>query len=54
MRTMLSKMWFGAMQTNKANIKVTRKNSVLCTMKMADHYIDEKIVTIIVISGKND
>jgi hypothetical protein len=33
-------MCFGAMQASKENTKVT-KNSVLYTLKMADHYIDE-------------
>jgi hypothetical protein len=46
-------MCFGAMQASKANTKVTKK-SVLCTIKMTDHYIDEKLLTITVISGEND
>jgi hypothetical protein len=34
-------MCFGAMQASKANTKITKKFSVLCTLKMVDHYIDE-------------
>jgi hypothetical protein len=29
------------MQASKAKAKVTKKNSVLCTLKMADHYSDQ-------------
>jgi hypothetical protein len=47
-------MCFGAMQASKENTKVTKKNSVLCTLKMTNHYIDEKLLTITVISGEND
>jgi hypothetical protein len=47
-------MCFGAMQASKANTKVTKQNSVLYTMIMTDHYIDEKLLTITVISGKKD
>jgi hypothetical protein len=39
-------MRFGAMQASKANTKVTKKNPVLCTIKMTDYYIDEKYLTI--------
>jgi hypothetical protein len=45
-------MCFGAMQASKANTKVTKQNSVLYTLIMTDHYIDEKLLTITVISGK--
>jgi hypothetical protein len=45
-------MSFGAMQASKANTKVTKQNSILCTLKMANHYIDEKLLTIIVTSGE--
>jgi hypothetical protein len=46
-------MCFGAMQVSKANTKVTQK-SVLYTIKMTGRYIDEKLLTITVISGRND
>jgi hypothetical protein len=41
------------MQANKANTKVTKK-IVLCAPKMANHYIDEKLLTIAVIDVEND
>jgi hypothetical protein len=44
-------MRFGVMQASKENTKVA-KNLVLCTLKMTDHYIDEKLLTITVISGE--
>jgi hypothetical protein len=47
-------MSFRAMQTSKANTKVTKQNSILCTLKMANHYIDENLLTITVISDEND
>jgi hypothetical protein len=47
-------MCFGAMQASKANTKVTKNNLVLCTIKMIDYYIDEKLLTITVISDEND
>jgi hypothetical protein len=41
------------MQASKTNIKVTKK-SIFCTLKMADHYIDEKLLTIAVIGAEKD
>jgi hypothetical protein len=46
-------MCFGAMRASKANTKVTKK-SVLCTLRMVDHYIDENLLTIAVIGVEND
>jgi hypothetical protein len=43
-------MCFGAMQASKA----TKKNVVLWTLKMDVHCIDEKLLTIAVISDEND
>jgi hypothetical protein len=47
-------MCFGTLQASKANTNVTRKNSILCGQEMADHYIEEKLLTITVIGGEND
>jgi hypothetical protein len=41
------------MQASKTNIKVTKK-SIFCTLKMVDHYIDEKLLTIAVIGAEKD
>jgi hypothetical protein len=54
MRPMVSRMCFGTLQASKANTNVTRKNSILCGQEMADHYIEEKLLTITVIGGEND